>query len=255
MAGRRLRRHHEEDPRWLLRRRWASTRCGSARRSSTPTTRSPRSRSPTRAGSRATTRITRSRPATRISIISATRPRSSPRSVRPRELHELVDEAHARGIRVIPDFVANHIHTEAKLYTQHPGWFFPYNACDNRWDVARIGCWFTTDTPDFDFGAHPDAVEGGRRSRAVADPGVQLRRLPRRRAQAHGRQVRPRTEDRRSSRRVETTVIDHARAIEPTVFYMVGESLGGWARYHVREDMVQGQVDEELLQPSRRPRC
>jgi len=29
------------------------------------------------------------------------------------------------------------------------------------------------------------------------------------------------------------------------VFYMVGESLGGWARYHVREDMVQGQVDEE----------
>ena len=26
---------------------------------------------------------------------------------------------------------------------------------------------------------------------------------------------------------------------------MVGESLGGWARYHVRPDMVQGQVDEE----------
>ena len=75
------------------------------------------------------------------------------------ELHTLVDEAHKRGIRVIPDFVANHIHKEGQLYARHPDWFFGYNACDGRWDVARIGCWFTTDTPDFDYGAHPDAIK------------------------------------------------------------------------------------------------
>src|SRR5690606_15603268 len=50
---------------------------------------------------------------------------------------------------------------------------------------------------------------------------------------------------------IETTVDDHTLSIEPTIFYMVGESLGGWARYHVRADMVQGQVDEAYYQKSR----
>jgi glycosidase len=44
---------------------------------------------------------------------------------------------------------------------------------------------------------------------------------------------------------IETRVVNHDVTEEATVFYMVGESLGGWARYHVRADMVQGQVDEE----------
>jgi glycosidase len=79
------------------------------------------------------------------------------------ELHELVREAHVRGMRVIPDFVVNHVHKRGAALRDHPGWFFGYNACDNRWDVARIGCWFTTDMPDFDYGGHPDAV------RAVVD--------------------------------------------------------------------------------------
>jgi hypothetical protein len=43
---------------------------------------------------------------------------------------------------------------------------------------------------------------------------------------------------------VETTVTDHSMTNEPGIFYIVGESLGGWARYHVRADMIQGQVDE-----------
>ncbi len=160
------------------------------------------------------------------------------------ELHELVEEAHARGIRVLPDFVANHVQKESPLYTKHPEWFFPYNACDGRWDVARIGCWFTTDTPDFDYGGHPDAINtvvnhavwmieefnfDGFRADALKHMDDKFVRA-----------LKAAVVD-----QIETTVLDHARSDEPTVFYMVGESLGGWARYHVREDMVQGQVDEE----------
>jgi glycosidase len=50
---------------------------------------------------------------------------------------------------------------------------------------------------------------------------------------------------------IETTVDDHALSEEAAIFYMVGESLGGWARYHVREDMVQGQVDEAYYNQSK----
>jgi len=161
------------------------------------------------------------------------------------ELHELVREAHARGIRVVPDFVANHVHKEARLYEQHPDWFFPYNPCDGRWDVARIGCWFTTDMPDFDYGGHPDAI------RPVVDHAlwmIQEFDFDGFRADAlkHMDDGFIRALKAAIVAEVETTVTDHARTDEPTVFYMVGESLGGWTRYHVREDMVQGQVDEEF---------
>ncbi|MBL0219763.1 MAG: hypothetical protein IPQ07_38590 [Myxococcales bacterium] len=136
------------------------------------------------------------------------------------------------------------MHREAALYAQHPGWFFPYNACDNRWDVARIGCWFTTDMPDFDYGGHPDAV------RAVVDHAlwmIQEFDLDGFRADAlkHMDDAFVRALKRAVVDEIETTVHDHDQSIEPTVFYMVGESLGGWARYHVRKDMVQGQVDED----------
>lgn len=160
------------------------------------------------------------------------------------ELHELVAEAHARGIRVIPDFVVNHVHIEAQLYADHPEWFFPYNPCDGNWDAHRIDCWFTTDMPDFDYGGNPAAVTAvvdhalwliqefnfdGYRADALKhmDDGVVIA-------------IKSAIVD-----EIETTVDDHTMSEEPTVFYMVGESLGGWARYHVREDMVQGQVDEE----------
>jgi glycosidase len=160
------------------------------------------------------------------------------------ELHELVNEAHARGIRVVPDFVANHVQKEARLYQDHPEWFFPYNECDGRWDIARIGCWFTTDMPDFDYGARPEAV------RSVVDHAlwmIQEFNFDGFRADAlkHMDDALVRALKTAVINEIETTVIDHTRSDEAEIFYMVGESLGGWARYHVRADMVQGQVDEE----------
>ena len=159
------------------------------------------------------------------------------------ELHELVNEAHRRGIRIIPDFVINHTHREAKLFQQHPEWFFSYQPCDNRWDVGRLDCWFTTDMPDLDYGGNPAAVA------KVVDHAlwmIQEFNFDGFRADAlkHMDDRFVRALKRAVVDEIETTVTDHTRALEPTVFYMVGESLGGWARYHVRNDMVQGQVDE-----------
>lgn len=163
------------------------------------------------------------------------------------ELHELVREAHLRGIRVIPDFVANHVQSEAQIYADHPEWFFAYNPCDGNWDAHRIDCWFTTQMPDFDFGGNPQAVQ------AVVDHAlwmIQEYDFDGFRADAlkHMDDVFVRALKTAVIEEIETTVEDHSMSDEATVFYMVGESLGGWARYHVRNDMVQGQVDEDYYQ-------
>lgn len=159
------------------------------------------------------------------------------------ELHTLVREAHARGMRVITDFVANHVHKEGRLYQQHPDWFSQYSPCDGHWDDNRINCWFTTDMPDFDYGNHPDAIQ------AVVDHALwQIQEFDidgfRADALKHMDDKFVRALKAAVVKEIETTVIDHTMPDEPSVFYMVGESLGGWARYHVRPDMVQGQVDE-----------
>ncbi len=166
------------------------------------------------------------------------------------ELHELVNTAHEHGIRIIPDFVANHVQREARLFADHEDWFFPYNPCHNRWDVARIGCWFTSDMPDFDYGANPAAIQ------VVVDHAlwmVQEFNFDGFRADALKHMDDAFTRALRTAviDELETRVVNHDLPDEPTVFYMVGESLGGWARYHTRADMVQGQVDEYYYETTR----
>jgi glycosidase len=136
---------------------------------------------------------------------------------------------------------------EAQHYADHPEWFFAYNPCDNNWDAHRIDCWFTTEMPDFDYGGNPEAVQ------AVVDHAlwlVQEYNFDGFRADAlkHMDDGFVRALKTAVVEEIETTVDDHTLSVEPTVFYMVGESLGGWARYHVRVDMVQGQVDEDYYQ-------
>lgn len=167
----------------------------------------------------------------------------------PEELHELVDKAHRRGIRVIPDFVANHVQSEANIFDQHPEWFYSYVPCHNNWDAFRINCWFTADMPDFDYN-NPAARQ------AVIDHAMWLVEefnFDGFRADAlkHMDDVMVEALKEAVIDQLETTVDDHSVTVEPTIFYMVGESLGGWARYHVREDMVQGQVDEEYYNQTR----
>lgn len=73
------------------------------------------------------------------------------------ELQQLVQEAHQRGIRVLVDFVANHVSDQHPLWQQHATdhWFNPFYSCRPNWDKP-VECWFEPYLPDFNF--YNDAV-------------------------------------------------------------------------------------------------
>ena len=165
------------------------------------------------------------------------------------KLRELVKKAHKKGIRVIPDFVVNHVYIEAELYKQHKndGWFYPQNSCaDQNWaDNVIKNCWFTPYMPDFNY----NNAEARKAVIAHAIWLIQNFNLDGFRADALKHIDDIFVKELRSAikKNIETTVTNHDMPDEAEVFYMVGESLGGdWARYHTRADMVQGQVNDKL---------
>lgn len=76
-------------------------------------------------------------------------------------LKQVVSAAHQQKIRVVMDYVMNHVHQSSSLYTQNPGWFWSlsYNgktcvcgqACSWDSDPERLRCWFMDYLPDFNF--------------------------------------------------------------------------------------------------------
>ncbi len=78
-------------------------------------------------------------------------------------LHALVSAAHARGMRVIVDWVANHVHENHPYYAMHPEWFNDQAICrdssggQSNWDRIPESCWFAPYLPDIDY-SHPDAL-------------------------------------------------------------------------------------------------
>ncbi|HEX6982139.1 MAG TPA: alpha-amylase family glycosyl hydrolase [Balneolaceae bacterium] len=78
-------------------------------------------------------------------------------------LRELLQTAHANGMNVILDYVANHVHELHPVYQKHPEWANPLYLPDGsmntgNWDTYRLTTWFDTFMPDLDF-SKPVVVE------------------------------------------------------------------------------------------------
>lgn len=69
-------------------------------------------------------------------------------------LHALVKEAHAHGIRILMDYVVNHVHQDHEYFKQHPDWFRTGCVCGTAgcdWTAQRLECLFTPYLPDVNW--------------------------------------------------------------------------------------------------------
>jgi len=77
-----------------------------------------------------------------------------PRLGTPAELEAMVEAAHAHGIRVLMDFVINHVHEEHEYYAAHPEWFRTGCVCGTAgcdWTEHRLDCLFHPYMPDVNW--------------------------------------------------------------------------------------------------------
>lgn len=69
-------------------------------------------------------------------------------------LKAMVAEAHAHGIRVLMDFVVNHVHSGHEYFKAHPEWFRTGCVCGTAgcdWTDHRLDCLFADYMPDVNF--------------------------------------------------------------------------------------------------------
>lgn len=75
-------------------------------------------------------------------------------------LHALIEEAHARGIRVLLDLINNQIHEQHEYFSVHPDWFRTGCVCGLDagcgWSERPLDCLFAPYLPDIDWRV-PDA--------------------------------------------------------------------------------------------------
>ena len=82
-----------------------------------------------------------------------------PRQVDPRlgtaeQLKEMVEVAHSSGIRVMMDYVVNHVHEDHTYYQENPEWFNQGCICGTSncdWTEHRLDCQFTSYMPDVNW--------------------------------------------------------------------------------------------------------
>lgn len=75
----------------------------------------------------------------------------------------LVTTAHQKKMNVLLDFVSNHVHSENKIYKDHPEFFTSIDLPDGRknirlWDEYRLTTWFEPFMPDINYDI-PQAVD------------------------------------------------------------------------------------------------
>jgi len=88
-------------------------------------------------------------------------------------LKQVVAEAHKQDIRVVMDYVMNHVHENSPVYAQNKSWFWSLTfnnkscvcgqGCSWDFDPDRLRCWFMPYLPDFDF------TNGAARSYSVSN--------------------------------------------------------------------------------------
>ena len=83
----------------------------------------------------------------------------NPRGVDPRlgteaDLDALVKAAHRKGIRILMDYVINHVHEDHTYFKQHPDWFRTGCTCGTPgcdWTEKRLECLFKPYLPDVNW--------------------------------------------------------------------------------------------------------
>jgi cyclomaltodextrinase / maltogenic alpha-amylase / neopullulanase len=79
-------------------------------------------------------------------------------------LKEMISIAHSNGIKVLLDFVTNHVHEEHPFWKENRDWFGVLELPDGRlnlrlWDEQRLTTWFEPYMPSFDFEGSQEALE------------------------------------------------------------------------------------------------
>ncbi len=79
-------------------------------------------------------------------------------------LKKMISIAHSKGIKVLLDYVANHIHIEHPFWKEHRDWFGKLELPDGRknlrlWDEYRLTTWFEPFMPKFDYETSKEALE------------------------------------------------------------------------------------------------
>ncbi len=80
------------------------------------------------------------------------------------QLKEIVSLSHKKGIKVLLDFVSNHVHIDHPYFKEHRNWFGQLELPDGRlnlrfWDEFRLTTWFEPYLPSFDYLGSPEALE------------------------------------------------------------------------------------------------
>jgi glycosidase len=81
-----------------------------------------------------------------------------------KKLKELVSTAQERGIKILLDVVANHVHENHPLFTEKPEWFGELKLPDGRmnlrlWDEFRLTTWFEPYLPKFNYVKSKEAID------------------------------------------------------------------------------------------------
>ncbi|MDP6932571.1 MAG: alpha-amylase family glycosyl hydrolase [Myxococcota bacterium] len=81
------------------------------------------------------------------------------------DLRALIEDAHGRNMRVIVDFVGNHVHLDHPVWKSDPEWFTSEELCEDdssgtaNWDRIPETCWFAEYLPSFDHSLPEPGLE------------------------------------------------------------------------------------------------